>query len=178
MEDRIRSGSSNRLRNGDWLAVSLGTLLAFTLVTTVYARSKSDDVLAVQGAIDAGNRAYVAALIARDSHAFADLFVDDAVSLPPFGPLIRGRAAIEASISDAFARVRFMDGSMHTTETRLMGDTTVELGTYRLATQVDGYPTILSGRYLTVWRREGDRWKIAIDSSQPDPSEIGHHAKE
>jgi uncharacterized protein (TIGR02246 family) len=119
-------------------------------------------------AIESGNRAYEAALESQDAQAFADLFVDDAVSLPPNGPLIRGKVAIAASMSSAFVRVKFVEASMHTTETRMMGDTTVELGTYHLVTQIDGYPTILNGRYLTVWRRDGSSWKIAVDSSQPD----------
>ncbi len=145
-----------------------GALLASATVLGADARSKSDDVAAIQMAIESGNRAYVAALEAHDAQAFADLFVDDAVSLPPNGPLIRGREAIAESLSSAFVRVKFIDASMHTTETRMMGDTVVELGTYHLVTQVDGYPTILNGRYLTVWRRDGNSWKIAVDTSQPD----------
>jgi uncharacterized protein (TIGR02246 family) len=179
MEDRIRSGSRIPGRRFGRVAIILGGLVAleFGFAARADSRSKGDDVVAIQAAIDAGNHAYVAALEAHDAPGFADLFVEDAVSLPPFGPLIRGRAAIEASMSAAFARVVFVSAAMHTTETRMMGDTAVELGTYRLITQVDGYPTILTGRYLTVWHRDGNGWKIAIDSSQPDPSPPAH-AKE
>ena len=168
MEDRIRSGTRGRKRDRRSLAAIVSVALACAVALPTLARSRSDDVVAVQMAIDSGNRAYVNALEAGDAHAFSELFADDAVSLPPFGPMIRGRTAIEASMSAAFTRVRFNDGSMHTSETRIMGDTVVELGTYHLMVQVDASPTILSGRYLTVWRRDGKSWKIAVDSSQPD----------
>ncbi len=153
-------------------------LLALIFALPAFGRSKNDDVAAIQMAIESGNRAYVAALEAQDAQAFADLFVDDAVSLPPNGPLIRGKLAIASSMSSAFVRVKFIDASMHTTEMRMMGDTAVELGTYHLVTQVDGYPTILNGRYLTVWRRDGAAWKIAVDSSQPDAIVPNSHSSD
>lgn len=129
--------------------------------------TSSSDIVAIQTAIEMGNRSYVAALEASDAHRFASIFIDDALSLPPSGSPIRGRAEIEASMVSVFSRVRFTDGSMHSVETRIMGDTVVEIGTYRLAIRVDGYPSVLSGRYLTIWRRVDGVWKIAVDSSQP-----------
>ena len=170
MEDRIRSGARGRKRDRRNVVAIASFALACSFALPSFARSKSDEVMAVQSAIESNNRAYAMALEAGDAHAFSTLFVDDAVSLPPFGPLIRGRTAIEASVSAALARVHFVDASMHTVETRIMGDTVVELGTYRLLIQVDGRPTTLSGRYLTVWRHDGRDWKIAVDSSQPDVS--------
>ena len=184
MEDRIRSGTCGYKRVRRSVAAIAGLLFGCTFVVPAQGRSRSDEVIAVQTAIESANRAYLGALQAGDAQAFSQLFVDDAISLPPFGPMIRGRTAIEASMAAAFARVHFSEGTMHTTETRIMGDTTVELGTYHLTLQVDGLPTILSGRYLTVWRRDGKTWKIAVDSSQPDAAQpapsasTGHYAKE
>jgi uncharacterized protein (TIGR02246 family) len=121
----------------------------------------------VQTAIEMGNRAYLAALEHRDAHAFAALFAEDAVSLPPTGAEVRGRAEIEASVAAAFDRVTFLDGSTHTLEMHIFGDSAVEVGTYRYAILTDGVASQLHGRYLTVWHRENGKWMIEIDSSQP-----------
>jgi uncharacterized protein (TIGR02246 family) len=150
-----------------WLGCIALACVAAT-VSGIDAR-QSDAVLAVdvQTAIEMGNRAYLAALEHRDAHAFAALFADDAVSLPPNGPEVRGRAQIEASITAAFTRVTFLDGSTHTLEMHIFGDSAVEVGTYRFAILTDGVASQLHGRYLTIWHRENGKWMIEIDSSQP-----------
>ncbi len=121
----------------------------------------------VQAAIDAGNRTYVAALEAGDARAYASIFMQDAVSMPARGQLVRGRATIEASIAEAFKTMTFQNGSLQSSQTHVDGDTAYELGNYAFDVASAGVTQRLTGRYLVVWRRCGTDWKIAVDSSQP-----------
>jgi uncharacterized protein (TIGR02246 family) len=170
MEDRIRSGASGRRVTGPSRtirALALGAL--FTLLPIgIDAGETRGEHLSPETAIEMGNRAYLASLEHGDADAFASLFADDAVSLPPHGQPIRGRPAIQASIAAELQRVVFADGALHTVEIHIVRDMAVEVGTYSFTVRTDGYPSVLAGRYVTVWRYVGGAWKIAVDSSQPD----------
>ncbi len=133
------------------------------------ARARTPVTVAdVQAAVDAGNRRYIAALEAGDASSYAAVFTHDAVSMPARGQLIRGRAAIAASIADALATTTFSKGHLETSQLHLDGDTAYELGRYAFDVSCNGAAQHLTGRYLVVWRRSGADWKIAVDSSQPD----------
>jgi uncharacterized protein (TIGR02246 family) len=125
------------------------------------------ELVAVQSAIDAANRAYVAALVKKDAKAFGDLFTVDAVSLPARSPAVHGRDAIVESMRGVFRHLTFERGRLRTLETHLDGDVASEIGSYEFDVLVDGNAETLQGRYLVVWRAVDGVWKIAIDSSQP-----------
>ena len=168
MENRLRGRSRKKLTTRAYVViVCLIGILAAMQHASLGRQNEGADAVAVQTAIENGNRAYLAALKGRDARRFAMLFAEDAISLPPSGPPIRGRADIEAAMSSAFERVVFLDGTMHTLELRLATESAVEIGSYRYAILADGVPEELQGRYLTIWRPIGGAWKIAVDSSQP-----------
>jgi uncharacterized protein (TIGR02246 family) len=131
------------------------------------ANTSGYELVAVQGAIDTTNRAYVAALVKKDAKAFGDLFTVDAVSLPTRSPAIHGRDAIVESMREVFRHLTFERGKLRTLETHLEGETASEIGSYEFDVLVDGNAERLQGRYLVVWRAVNGVWKIAIDSSQP-----------
>jgi|GEM_PF-1846713 len=122
-------------------------------------------------AIETGNATYAAALERHDAKAFAGLFAPDAVTMSPHSPVIRGRASIEASMAEAFKTIAFTKCEVRTSETHIAGDVAYEFGTYRFEVDQEGRTSELHGRYLAVWRRVDDTWKIAADVSQPDAPE-------
>ena len=135
---------------------------------SVDARVAPDSLADVESAIEIGNHAYVDALERADAHAYANLFAEDAVSMPAHGPVIRGRPAIESSIARALKAMIVSHGEIRTRETHLQGDVAYEIGTYLLDVTIGGSPQRLQGRYLAVWRKIDDAWKISADVSQPD----------
>ncbi len=128
----------------------------------------SDGLPEVQAAIDRANEAYLDALKHSDAHGYAALFAVDAVSMPARGTMVRGRDAIQASIAEAFKHISFLDGMIRTTETHVDGTTAYEIGRYSFDVSSGGVATTLAGRYVVVWRKVGDEWKIAVDASQPN----------
>jgi uncharacterized protein (TIGR02246 family) len=128
---------------------------------------RSESTADVQAAIDRGNQAYIEALEHGDASAYGALFTKDAISMPARGASIRGRDAIEASIEGAFKHVAFRSGNIQTAETRVEGKTAYELGGYSFDVTADGTDQQLAGRYLVVWQKVRNEWKIAVEASEP-----------
>jgi ketosteroid isomerase-like protein len=56
-----------------------------------------------------------------------------------------------------------------TTALWLDGDTAYETGKYSYNFQQNGQPVTDQGRYVTIWKRQGDSsWKIAMDMGVPN----------
>jgi uncharacterized protein (TIGR02246 family) len=107
-----------------------------------------------------------------DAGAYAQRYAEDSISLPGTGPVVRGRAAIEEAMQDAFRKTRFRGAEWRTIETHVEGSSAFEIGAYRFL--IDGDTSrakTLTGRYFVVWKRIGHAWKIAVDAAQPGAPE-------
>jgi uncharacterized protein (TIGR02246 family) len=113
----------------------------------------------IRDAVDAGNRAFVAAFSKGDAAALAQLYTEDAKVIAPGEPVASGRASIAA----AWQRV-IEDGArdlrLETADVEAAGDLACETGIVKLAAP-DG--TAVEQRYVVVWKREGGRWKLHRD---------------
>ncbi len=124
-------------------------------VAVLPTRTVSDPA-ADRAAIEALTADYTAAVRAGDADAIAAVHTDDAVLHPPNEPSVRGREAVDAYLATAHAEPldqRFMTEDVAIAES---GDLAYEVGTW------DG------GKYLTVWRRTPDGWRIAADAWSED----------
>jgi len=129
--------------------------------------------LAVHAAIAQANEGLLDALQRSDARDYAEHFADDGLSMPGYGPIVRGREAIAAAMAHTFAKLRFAEVDVSTLDTRHTGETVLETGRYRyvvVAREGDARQTLI-GRYVIVWKRVGDRWKIALDAAQPGAAE-------
>jgi uncharacterized protein (TIGR02246 family) len=110
--------------------------------------------------IQAINNRYAAALMQPGAPGVADFFTQDADLLPPGPENLKGRAAIQtfwAAVCEKGGDVR-----LTTADAVAIGDDAVrEIGTYWA--QLKGMENLLSGKYLFIWRRIGDDWKIWTD---------------
>lgn len=96
----------------------------------------------------------------NDALAMAEFYVEDAVLLPPQAEPIKGKSAIFDHWSANLPDVAHFTST--TREVEILSATSlVEQGVYRTATKAD--ETILTGKYLVIWRRVGDTWKITHD---------------
>jgi uncharacterized protein (TIGR02246 family) len=113
----------------------------------------------VRDAVEAGNRAFIAAFLQGDAEAVAQLYTEHGQVIAPGEPVATGRAAIAA------AWQKVIDGgvadiTLETTEVESAGELAYETGSVRL-TSKDGQRS--EGRYVVVWKREGGRWKLHRD---------------
>ena len=118
----------------------------------------STPALADAGAdIDQANRDWAKAVVQGDPQLEADAYSADAVFCDAKGSCTKGHDAIEALMADRLRTGRARSAEAHSTR-RVVDDGFVyEWGEARLVT-ADGEQR--NGRYFTVWKRDGSRWKI------------------
>jgi ketosteroid isomerase-like protein len=97
------------------------------------------------------------AITRHDLDATVALFAEDAQILPQHGPAIRGRQEIEEYFQDSITPKMAYDTDTEMTLVR--GDLGVEQGRYRVRNVRRG-SDVEEGKYLHVWRRTGNDWKL------------------
>ena len=109
-----------------------------------------------RAAIEALTADYTAAVQAGDAAAISALHAADAILLPPNEPSLRGREAVDAYLAAFHAEPLDQTFTTEDVVVAESGDLAYEVGTW------DG------GKYLTVWRRTPDGWRIAADAWSDD----------
>jgi uncharacterized protein (TIGR02246 family) len=107
---------------------------------------------------------YAAAMNRGDAAAMAAVYAEDGVEMPPGKPAVRGRSQIEAYHRRELAGpVKLSGFALTPSETRTVGDIAYTTGTSRVTlTPPGGAPAVdSSGKYMVVFRRQGDGWKAA-----------------
>ncbi|HXJ53127.1 MAG TPA: nuclear transport factor 2 family protein [Burkholderiales bacterium] len=118
--------------------------------------------------IAAAGRRFLSLFALNDAASIAACYTDDAEILASNRGPIRGRAAIESLFKFTNRPGHSLD--FETAELDIHGGTAIEIGTY-LRRLEDG-STFDRGRYIVIWKRIDDEWKIHRDmfTSQPRPS--------
>jgi ketosteroid isomerase-like protein len=110
------------------------------------------------GTLPAGvTGSYEQAFTRHDLPALLELFTADAQILPQHGPVVSGREEIEEFLKSSMTPVASFD--TETEMTLVKGDLGVEQGRYRVRNVRRG-SDVEQGKYLHVWRRVGDDWKL------------------
>ncbi len=135
------------------------SVLAFVLGIVLVLHGRSGAADAVRAAVEAGNRAFIAALLKGDASAAAQLYTADAQVIAPGAPVASGRSAIAAAWQSTID-TGVKDLTLETAEVESAGDLAYETGVVQLAYK-DG--RVLRARYVVVWKREGGQWKLHRD---------------
>ena len=132
-------------------------LLSSALLAGLSTAGAAQETAAVQGLADA----FAAALNAGDGAALAELYREDAVILPPGAEMISGREAIRSFWEQGMGT--FEDIELTTVDVEPLGtDATREIGTFSFTTTGE-QPQQVTGKYVVIWHRQGDAWKIGTD---------------
>jgi uncharacterized protein (TIGR02246 family) len=113
--------------------------------------------------------AYEKAVANQDINAVGELYAPDAKLLAPNAPMATGRGEIQALLQ-GFLDAGAQSLELHTVETDDLGDTVIEVGTYRLGLQPPGgEPITDEGKYLQVFKRQSDdSFQLAFDAFNSD----------
>ncbi len=102
--------------------------------------------------------------------AFVTWFADDAVTLSNGKAPVLSKAGIQSSArwKPSEYRLQWIAMGAQMSEAADMGFT---WGHYDATTfHPGGNPTVLSGRYITIWKKQPDgKWKVALDASADEP---------
>jgi uncharacterized protein (TIGR02246 family) len=127
--------------------------LALAVSTPVPAQDKA--------AIQQLNDRLAEAFNTGDAAGVAAMYTQDAVVLPPGMEMIRGRDDIQAMWQGAAEQMG--DLKLTTTDVKPLGDSAVrEIGTATAKTD-GGQPQDIAIKYVVIWEKVGDEWKIATD---------------
>ena len=116
---------------------------------------------AVRKSVDEGNRKFGSAVARKDFAGLAALYTETAKVLPPDGPIVSGRSAIEEFWRSAASALGLTDATLRTVDLEVSGDVACEVGEALL--NLDGGQTAMV-KYLVVWKRDSDdRWRLHRD---------------
>ena len=120
--------------------------------------------------IDKGNAEWIEAWEKGDPERIAAIFTDDGIMLSQGGKVFKGRQQIlerqKAAMQSVTPPVKV---SVITVKIWLDGDTAYETGKYKYEYTEKGKPTTEEGRYVTMWKRQGDgSWKLTMDMAVPE----------
>ena len=133
------------------------TTAMLTLCTALLmaTNARADEVRA---AIESTNAAIAKLVAAKDAAGIANLYTVDAAVIAPGAPIARGSTAIEAFWKGAVGGTK--SAKLTTLAVEASGDLAMEEGE---ATLVDNAGKATSSRYVVVWKRVGDVWKLHRD---------------
>ena len=98
-----------------------------------------------------------------DLAALAARYTEDGQVLPPGGPTARGHQAIRQFWQGA-RDAGIEAAELQTLEVGGGGELAYEIGRGTLTVRGGGGTSRVVVRYVVVWRRQGDGWKMAVDT--------------
>jgi uncharacterized protein (TIGR02246 family) len=132
--------------------VTLALVIAAGLVTPVFAQ---------QAEIEAANAKWINFFNKGDFVGVASLYTEDATAFPPGSGMVKGRPGIEAMWKGVAEKVG--DPKFTTLDVKPLGPSAArEIGTFVLTTK-GSPPQEITGKYVVVWEKVGDDWKLAAD---------------
>lgn len=97
-----------------------------------------------------------------DAAGVASYYTEDAVQMPSSEPDIVGREAAQSSLQAVFDDFTVKGNAMDIQEVEIAGDLAFARGTYALTVtpKADGEPTHYTGKFLHLFKRQPEGWKI------------------
>jgi len=118
------------------------------------------DTAAVRRFVDEGNGKFGVAAARKDYASMAALYTDNAKVLPPDGPIVTGKKAIEEFWRTTANALGLTDVTLKTVDLEVSGNTAYEVGEADLKLS-SGQAKV---KYLVVWLRDGDgQWRLHRD---------------
>ena len=129
----------------------------------------SGDISAEAKALAKLDDDWSAAAATRDARRVASFYAEDAIAYPPGEPMAVGKAAAEKVWAAYFAEPTFKI-SWKTTHAEVTGALGYTAGTYEDSFKgPDGKTVAGKGKYLCVWKKQGDgKWMAVRDMWNTD----------
>jgi uncharacterized protein (TIGR02246 family) len=127
------------------------------------------DLAAAEQAVRAKDATWMAAAAARDAAGEAAMFADDGIAYRDMAEPLAGPAAYQAHMTKFFADNPKSVSSWTTRSVVVAasGDLAVQTGTYTETGAGPKGDKENRGNFVTVWKKVGDDWKVAVDIGQP-----------
>ena len=122
--------------------------------------------------IDGLDQAWRQAISANDLNGIVACYARDAMLWAPNAPLAKGVEAIRKSYSDLLAANTVTNAALTNTHYQMCGDLSIGWGefTLSLSPKSGGNPTVLSGRFTAVAKKEDGKWRYIVDHASANPA--------
>lgn len=130
----------------------LGVLAGMTTVS-----AKDDKKVNIKQLMDGVHQKWSQAMLAGDCKTMATFYAQKGSLLPPNGPKVDGRAAIE-QFCTTFGKTNIV---LDMTESGQMGGSAWSTGSYKIL-GADGKP-LDAGKWIEIWAETENGWKIYKD---------------
>lgn len=157
------------------LYVVIGSLVVVAACSAGQEPAAEMNTAAETASIRATMAKYVSGYETKDVENFVNVFTEDAVRMPPNGPVIIGSAGIRDYYQDWFEK-ESLDVTVSPTEIEVVGDWAVAWGTYKATvTSTEGEnPRQDEGKWINVFKKGADgTWRFhrnIWNSDKPLPS--------
>lgn len=133
---------------------SIVLVIAFVISLTAPASAQKAEIEAI-------NSKWIEMFNRGDFSGIASLYSMDATAFSPGSAMVRGRAAIEVMWKSMAEQVG--DPKLTTVDVKPLGPSAArEIGTFILKTK-GPTPQEVTGKYVVVWEKVGNDWKLATD---------------
>ena len=95
-----------------------------------------------------------------DAAGVAELYASEGMLFPPGSDVVKGKTAIQDFWQGAM-NMGIKSVKLDIVEVEQQGDTAIEVGRYQL--KGAGGETMDDGKFIVVWKREGNQWKLHHD---------------
>jgi len=112
--------------------------------------------------IDKANDEWTRAIVSGDADVMAAPYATGGIFVGPDGSEVRGRDAVRSMYAKPRGAMKVLKASIHS-DGRVAADPddVYEWGQASMTIERDGKRRQASGRYLTVWHRDGKEWRIS-----------------
>ena len=137
-------------------------LAAAPLIIAAAPSWKSRALASAAPFIDKANDEWTRAIVTGDADVMSAPYEPNGIFVGPDGSEVRGRDAVRAMYAKPRAGVKVLKASIHS-DGRVAADAddVYEWGSASMTVERDGKSREASGRYLTVWHRDGSEWRIS-----------------
>jgi uncharacterized protein (TIGR02246 family) len=138
-------------------------VLSVSLLCGVGSVCRAEDAGTVRAAIEQAGVRFAEAYGRGDAKAVAAFYTEDAIAFPPGAAMVKGRQAIQQMWQETMdSGVKSL--SFTVIDVGASGELAHETGTALMNVQPAGKePTTASVKYVVVWKKQGNDWKLQRD---------------
>jgi uncharacterized protein (TIGR02246 family) len=115
---------------------------------------------------------YSQAMLSGDYNTVAGFLTDDAIFLPAYEPMVRGKDAIlENNKKNVESGVKYSAFKINSTDAFGSEDLVYEIGAYNVSFTAPDNKTTMNdhGKYLNIWQKQNDgSWKLKVETWNSD----------
>lgn len=141
--------------------IGLAILIVPMLIAAAPA-SQRQTLAAAAPFIDKANEEWSRAIVTGDADVLSAPYETNGIFITPDGSEVRGKDAVRAMYARPRKDLKIVKAIIHSDGRAAHGaDDVYEWGTASMTVQRGGAVRQASGRYLTVWHRDGKSWLIS-----------------